>query len=178
MLNQRFILTFLQSIAKAVRNYDANFVIAPFSVWSLMVLLAEGADGQSFTQMERTLHLPNELTYLRTAYRSFQRVLVVNTSTVELAVNQAMFSDLNRPIDYNYAAILQNDYEADHIPVNFHDSKNAVKFINDHISQRTHGKIQDVIRSDDLTDAQLLLTSTIFFKGQWKVSESHLLVHL
>lgn len=134
-----------------------------------MVLLAEGADGDSFTQMEKTLHLPNELTYLRTAYRSFQRLLVVNTSTIELAVNQALFSDLNRPISDNYAIILGNDYEADHMPLNFHEPKSAVKIINDHISERTRGKIQNVIKADDLTDAQLLLTSTIYFKGQWKV---------
>lgn len=152
-----------------MRDYEANFVISPFSIWSLMVLLAEGAADQSFLQMERTLHLPSELTYLRTAYKAFQRVLVVNTSTVELAVNQAVFSDLNRPIDTNYATILRDDYEADHIPINFHEAKNAVKIINDHISERTRGKIQNVIKSDDLNDAQLLLTSTIFFKGQWKV---------
>lgn len=134
-----------------------------------MLLLAEGAAGKSFQQMEQTLHLPGDLTYLRTAYKAFQKALVVNTTTVELAVNQAIFSDLNRPIDNSYASILSNDYEADHIAVNFNDRKQAVQAINQHISSRTNGKIQNVIKSEDLTDAQLLLASTIFFRGQWKV---------
>lgn len=37
-----------QAIAHAVQNYDANFVISPFSVWCLMLLVSEGADGQTY----------------------------------------------------------------------------------------------------------------------------------
>lgn len=144
-------------------------MIAPFSVWSLLMLIAEGAAGQSFTQMEKTLHFPKELKYVRTAYKEFQRLLVVNTSTIELAVNQALFSDVNNPIDRGYENILEKDYEADHVRVNFQIPSKATKTINDHISEKTRGKIQNVIKPEDLTDAQLLLTSTIFFKGQWKV---------
>lgn len=134
-----------------------------------MVLVAEGAADNSFDQLDKVLRLPYDLTSVRTAYKSFQRLLLVNTSTVELAVNQALFSDINNPIDNNYARILENDYEADHLPVNYRIPFNAVKTINDHISYRTQGKIQDVLKPDDLAEAQLLLTSAIFFKGQWKV---------
>lgn len=134
-----------------------------------MVLLAEGATDNSFLQLEKTLRLPEDLTYLRQAYRQFQRALVVNTSTVELAVNQALFSDTNRPVDYAYGKILDSDYEADHIPVDFRNAALAVKTINDHISHRTRGKIQEVLKKEDLSEAQLLLTSAIYFKGQWKV---------
>lgn len=134
-----------------------------------MVLVAEGAAANSSEQLNKVLRLPNDLTSLRTAYQTFQRLLVVNTTTVELAVNQAVFSDINNPIDNNYARILESDYEADHLPVNYRIPQNAVKIINDHISFRTQGKIKDVLKSDDLAEAQLLLTSAIFFKGQWKV---------
>lgn len=152
----------------AVQNYDANFVISPFTIWSLMLLVAEGSADQSYTQLEKALRLPKDLNYLRTAYKNFQRLLLVNTTTVELAVNQALFSDINRPVENNYARILENEYEADHLPVNYRAPNEAVKAINDHISGRTRGKIQNIVKPDDLTDAQLLLTSAIYFKGQWK----------
>lgn len=135
-----------------------------------MVLLAEGSAGESFKQLESALHLPSELTYVRTAYRQFERALVVNTSTIELAVNQALFTDINKPVDKTYSEILEKDYEADHVSVNFQNRDAAVKKINDHIRLQTRGKIPDVIKKDDLNDAQMLLTSAIFFKGQWKVS--------
>lgn len=135
-----------------------------------MVLVAEGANDESLEQLKKVLRLPNDLNDLRTAYKHFQRLLLVNTSTVQLAVNQAIFSDINRPLENEYANILSYDYEADHIPVNFQVPAIAVKRINDHISYRTQGKIENVVKSEDLLEAQLLLTSSIFFKGKWKVS--------
>lgn len=144
-------------------------MIAPFSVWSLMLLVSEGSVGRTYDQMKAILRLPNDVNSLRTAYKNFERLLLVNTSTIELAVNQALFSDVNRPIENSYASLLQTEYEADHLPVDFRNSRNAVKVINDHISWRTQGKIKDVVKPEDLIDAQLLLTSSIFFKGQWKV---------
>lgn len=134
-----------------------------------MLLVSEGSAGQTYDQIQQVLHTPNDFVSLRSAYKNFQRVLLVNTTTVELAVNHALFTDINRPIEHSYASILQNDYEADHLPVNYQAPNNAVKVINDHISWRTQGKINNVVKPEDLMDAQLLLTSTIFFKGQWTV---------
>lgn len=146
-------------------------MISPFSVWSLLVLIAEGANEQSFVQLQKVLRLPNDLNHLRIAYKQFQRLLLVNTTTVQLAVNQALFSDINRPLENEYANILSYDYEADHIPVNFQVPAYAAKRINDHISYRTQGKIPYAVKPDDLLEAQLLLVSSIFFKGQWKVGQ-------
>lgn len=138
-----------------------------------MVLIAEGATDQSLQQLQKTLRLPNDFNDLRTAYKQFQRLLLVNTSTVQLAVNQALFSDINRPVENDYANILAFDYEADHVPIDFRVPAYAVKRINDHISYRTQGKIQNVVKPEDLLEAQLLLTSSIFFKGKWKVNLKH-----
>lgn len=135
-----------------------------------MLLIAEGATDESFQQLQQVLRLPNDFNHLRQAYKQFQRLLLVNTTTVQLAVNQALFSDLNRPLENGYANILSYDYEADHIPINFQIPATAVQRINDHISYRTQGKIRDVIKPEDLLETQLLLISSIFFKGQWKVS--------
>lgn len=99
-----------------------------------------------------------------------QRLLMVNTSTVELNVNQALISDENRPLDAGYVDTLAYTYEADQISVDFQDPKQAAKKINDHISAHTNGKIKDLIKPDDLMDApRLMLSSSIFFNGRWRV---------
>lgn len=134
-----------------------------------MVLVAEGATDQSYHQLRKVLRLPNDLVSLRTPYRSYQRVLLSSSSSVELAINLALFSDTNRLLKHDYLHILQSDYEADHLSVNFFAPNDATIVINEHISNRTHGKIQNVVKPDDLSDSQLLLTSSIFFRGQWKV---------
>lgn len=148
-------------------NYD--FVISPFSIWCLLVLLAEGASGDTFKQLHDTLRLPQDMTHLRTAYKNIQQLLVVKTPTVEIAVNQALFTDANRPIYEDYADLLENQYEADYIPVPFADRKQAYTLINNHVRDVTEGKIQEVVTYDDLQNAQMILLSALFFKGQWKV---------
>lgn len=117
------------------------------------------------------MRLPNDLTVLRREFSQYQNFLQIKTPTIELLAGQALFSDLNRPIDPAYGTRLFNDYRADHIPVNFNNPPSAAVDINNYISHRTNGKIHSLIKPEDLIDAHLLLTSTIFFKGKWKVSE-------
>lgn len=112
------------------------------------------------------------MTVLRNEFKQYQNFLQINTPTIELLAGQALFSDLNRPIDRTYGERLYNDYKADHIPVNFAEPNAAATDINNYISHRTNGKIQSLIKPSDLADAHLLLTSTIFFKGKWKVRET------
>lgn len=133
------------------------------------MLEAEGADGNTLKQLQDVLRLPEDLTNLRLAYKHIQKALIVNTSTVELSVNQVLFSDQNRPVDIDFAFKLDNVYEADHLPVNFHNTPETFNKINDYINEQSHGKIRRIVNMDDLKDAQMVLISAIFFKGQWKV---------
>lgn len=166
-----------QRLSRAVTTYNYDFIVSPFSIWSLLVLEAEGADGNTLKQLQDVLHLPEDLTNLRLAYKHIQKALIVNTSTVELSVNQVLFSDQNRPVDIDFAYKLDNTYEADHLPVNFHNTPETFNKINDYINEQSHGKIRRIVNMDDLKDAQMVLISAIFFKGQWKVC-SFLLVLL
>lgn len=165
------IFTNQQRLTSAVSKlpYDYDFLISPFSIWSLLVLEAEGADGDTLKQLQTVLRLPPELSYLRAAYSSIQDALIVNTSTVELSVNQVLFTDLNRPVDYEYQYRLENVYRADQHAVNFEDSNDAYNTINGYINDRSHGKIKRIVNYEDLRDAQMMLISAIYFKGQWKV---------
>lgn len=52
-----------------------DFIISPFSVWSLLILTAEGASGNTYTQLQNVMGLPNDLTYIREGYRHIQKNL-------------------------------------------------------------------------------------------------------
>lgn len=93
----------------------------------------------------------------------------VNTSTIELAVEQVMFSDKNRPVERDYEDKLLRIYEADIVPIDFHKTIEAYYEINDYVEAKTHGKIVKIVQPEDLQDLQMVLISAIFFKGEWKV---------
>lgn len=94
----------------------------------------------------------------------------MNTSTIELAVEQVMFTDKNRPVDRDYEDKLTRVYQADVVPVDFHQTNDAYYEINDYVNAKTHGKIAKIVQPEDLHDLQMVLVSAIFFKGEWKVS--------
>lgn len=52
-----------------------NFVMSPFSVWSLLLLTAEGAIGETRKQLGAALQLPDDLKYIRAIYPSIQEKL-------------------------------------------------------------------------------------------------------
>lgn len=156
-----------QAISKD--NSDVNFVVSPFSIWSLMILLAEGATDESLRQLRNVLYLPNSLNRLRSSYRDLQEILLSNTSTVGLSLNQALFSDENSHVNNNFVDILLNDYRANHLHVNFQKPIDAANSINNFIRSQTHGKIENIVNAHELINTNLLLSSSIFFNGQWKV---------
>lgn len=169
MGNEQFSLEFLKRLSASVSSVNYDFIVSPFSIWSLLVLTAEGADGDTYNQLQQVLRLPEDITYLRMAYKHIQKSLNVNTSTVEVTINQALFSDLNRPIDNEYSYKLDHSYGAEHMPVDFHNPVDAYYKINQYVNEQTHGRIDRIVNMEDLREAQMLLISAMFFRGQWKV---------
>ena len=80
-----------------------------------------------------------------------------------------MYSDVNRPIDPEYERNIETYYNTDQVPVNFLDVQTSLQTINNHIRQATNGRIEKILTKDDLEDATLILASTIFFRGMWKM---------
>lgn len=167
--NEQFSLEFLKRLSAAVTNVNYDFIVSPFSIWSLLVLTAEGADGDTYNQLQQVLRLPEDLTYLRMAYKHIQNSLSVNTSTVEVAINQAIFSDINRPVESEFSYKLEHVYAAEHLPVDFHNPTDTYQKINQYVDQQTHGRINRIVNMEDLREAQMILISALFFRGQWKV---------
>lgn len=146
-----------------------NVIISPFSIWSLLLFLAEGSSGRTYEQLATTLRLPPDLTRIRTVYKYLQSALSENNTAIELSTNQVLFCDINRPIDIDFQEMLEQIYEADYFPLNFIEQNNAVEKINNYVRENTKGQIDRIIETSDLNAAQMVLVSAIFFQGRWKV---------
>lgn len=72
---QEFGLDLLTRISTTLEKGNKDFMISPFSVWSLLVLLYEGAAGQTYEQLRQTLrvNVPDE--DLRGVYRVWSSYL-------------------------------------------------------------------------------------------------------
>lgn len=64
---------------------------------------------------------------------------------------------------------MEQSYEADVVPVNFLKPDLAAEVINNEVRKATNNLVQFVVQPSDLSDAQMILLSTLYFRGQWKV---------
>lgn len=136
----------------------------------MLLLLAEGSQGQTYEQLATVLRLPSDLTKIRRVYKYLQSAFVQNNTAIQLNSNQVLFCDINRPVDIDFQEKLEHTYEADYFPVNFIERFDAVNKINNYVREKVKGKIDRIIEPNDLNNANMVLVSAMFFQGQWKVS--------
>lgn len=144
-------------------------MIAPHSIWSLILLMVEGANGLSLEQLQRVLDLPQNFADQRQAFQHIQTSLAQKGDAIELDTAQALIYDRNSRVNESYTNILRTQYNAETLPINFQDANNATKEINRLIRSKTHNKIQKFLEPTSLANIRLMLVAASFFKGKWKV---------
>lgn len=144
-----------------------NIIISPYAIHSLLVVLAEGARGLTYTEINNSLGLVD-----RARARDFHQYtnIALNKSASDVILRKfsTMIVDENRPVGRDFEDIIEKIYEVDYNQVNFKDVVGTLRKINGEISRETNGQINDVVTRDDLLKAQMLLISGVYFKGNWK----------
>ena len=77
----------------ALDNGENNFVISPLSVWTMLTVLSEGAEGETLAELKNTLRHQSNRIGFGPVYKLIERAFIVNTSTVELASTNRFFVD-------------------------------------------------------------------------------------
>ncbi|CAK1589554.1 unnamed protein product [Parnassius mnemosyne] len=145
-----------------------NLVMSPFTVWTVLAVIAEGASGDTLKQISHAIRIaPRMRAKTREDFRRIAQWLQVNTSTVDLEKFNAIFVDEQKLPLPDFIDIAKQ-YETKMIKLNFSGSHTS-ELINTAISNVTHGKIPNLTDSGDFGETQMVLTSALYFKGQWKV---------
>ncbi|XP_059613652.1 serine protease inhibitor 77Ba [Phlebotomus argentipes] len=166
--SENFALQLFKGVLQENTAQNYNFIMSPFSVWSLIVLLVEGSAGRTLSEIETVLGLPRNIAYVRDGYRQIRNALNVNTSTTEISTIHVMFSDKNRPVYPDFERTVLNFYMTDVSPVDYLNPPETAQKINGYVARATQGRINQILKRGDLMDANMILISAIFFRGQWK----------
>lgn len=94
----------------------------------------------------------------------------MNTAAVELYKAQVFVTDANRPLKNEFIRKIDEFYKTDLVEVNFAQPDEAYQKINGFINKATNEQIKQAVSKKDLENAQLLLISGMFFRGNWMVS--------
>jgi serine protease inhibitor len=164
-----FSIEFLYHVSK-VQPRATNLIISPFTVWSVLAVTSEGATGPTLSQINNVIRLTvSNRDRVRSEYKSIAQHLQVKTKAVELAKVNAMFVDENSLPLPDFREDAKSEYDADVVPLDFTKSELAADVVNRVISNVTQGHIPKLVDSTFFSDSHMVLTSAVYFKGQWTV---------
>ncbi len=162
--NTGFAFDLLKQIA--AEQPDANVFISPFSVSSVLQMVANGAAGDTRAEMQRVLKTTGLVPEtLDAAVRDLNQSLKAQTNVI-LSLANAIWFQQGLHLKPGFVATNSRFFQAELAPVDFQKPESA-QTINDWADRETRGRIKDVVRWPFPPLTRVVLANAIYFKGTW-----------
>jgi serpin B len=168
VLNDQFrsaAANFSLDLFKATVSNNDNTLISPTSVLLALAMTANGADGNTLSQMERVLGDGMSIAELNAYLHSFVKDLVSLPKEHVSISNSIWFRDFGFTPNRDFLQTNANYFAADAFAAPF-DNQTVID-INTWISEATDGLIEQML-SEIPQDAILYLINTILFDAEWE----------
>jgi serpin B len=145
---------------------DSNIFISPFSVSTVLQMVANGAAGETKTEMQQALQtvgLTSEA--LNAASKDLNQSLNSQTNVI-LDLANAIWYQNEFHLKPNFISVNKEFFQAELGGVDFGKPESA-KTINDWADKNTRGKIKEVVRWPFPPMTRVILANAIYFKGKW-----------
>lgn len=142
---------------------DKNYMFSPMSVKMALALSANGASGETQTEILNALGITNI-----DEFNAFSKDLIEKYQQTEIlsldAANSIWMNEdkTSQKFSTEFKEIATKNYNADVETVN---NSNAVAKINSWVSDKTNGKIPTIVKDADFWS---MLVNAIYFKGAWQ----------
>ena len=146
---------------------DSNIFISPLSVSIALGMAVNGANGSTRDEILTMLDLADiSEEQINETYQQLIALLLNNDEQVLFEIANSIWYDQNRMVpEQDFLTVNQNYFFADVLNINF-SSSDALNTINGWISDKTHGKIENML--DCIPgDAVLYIINALYFYGQW-----------
>lgn len=164
--NNDFGLKLLHTVFEA--EEAPNVMISPASVSIALGMAYNGAEGTTRDAFEQVLNYQgltreeiNEIT------KELIHVLVTNVNGNLLEIANSMWYDTGFPVEPEFITLNSYYYDAEVNELDFRES-GAVETINNWVSQKTHGKIDEIIAQLE-PEVMMLLINAIYFNCVWDI---------
>lgn len=144
-----------------------NIFISPLSAAMALAMAYNGAAGETQAAMQRTLELEGvSLADVNASYRSLIDLLQDLDTRVEFAIANSIWYRQGEPMLPEFLDLTRTYFDAEVDGVNFQDP-NTVDRINGWVSEKTRGKITEIVRAPIAANVAAHLINAIYFKGDW-----------
>jgi serpin B len=160
-LPDRFAFKLFRELVRA--NGNSNVFCSPFSVMLCLMMVWEGATGETRDVMAKVLEIVEDP---EGCQRFLNAALAISSPGIELAIANSLWCDEQARMLPNFLTMAREKYAAEVASLPF-QSPDAVPRINAWVADKTQGKIDSII--DALNPLDLLVAlNAIYFKGLWQ----------
>ncbi|EFA11609.1 serine protease inhibitor 77Ba [Tribolium castaneum] len=163
-----FAIDLLAATSKEPRS-PRNLALSPYTVWTLLSIIDEGAKDKTAKQMESVLRIPSfpDKAMFRNSFKNLSALLSEKDDGVNLDIYNAIFTTKAQELKTDFRDIAHKDYGVKIEPTDFSDTRTASDRINKYVASATKNRIRNFIRPDDVFDAEIFIVSAMYFKGTW-----------
>lgn len=156
----------LNLFAAETKGKTGNVLVSPFSAYFALAMVMNGAGGQTLDQMAKSLGTTGKQIEKLNEQNAECMKSLNDSKGVKLEVANAIYSDKFAPFKQSFVELCQSKYSAEAHSEDF-SKPETVTAINKWCSDKTHGKITEILKK--LTrDDKMVLLNAIYFKGTWK----------
>ena len=152
----------------AVQEQGKNFFISPLSVSMALAMTLNGANGETYTDMQTTLGLGGLTSDgINQSYQTLIARFSALDPNVTFNIANSIWYRNTFPVIDTFLTVDATYFNADVKPLDF-SNPNAANTINSWISDKTNGKIPSVISPPIDAGTVMFLINALYFNGTWK----------
>jgi len=164
--NTKFGFNLFHTLSK--QDPNQNIFISPTSVALALSMTYNGVSGETQQEMTKVLELtgmtPQEINAANQALQnSWQKV----DPTVQVSIANSLWAKQGFSLKPEFQQTNQEYYQANLSELDFTIPQEALSIINNWVSQKTQGKIDQIVEGIS-PDQVLFLINAIYFKGNWQ----------
>ncbi len=146
---------------------DSNVFISPLSVAMALGMTYNGAAGTTQEAMQQTLGLEGmTLEEVNQSYRDLIDLLRSLDSRVEFLLANSIWYRLGMTFEQAFLDLNREFFDAEVTALDFSDPA-AGQTINGWVSEKTRGKIEEIVPEQIPWNVVMYLINAIYFKGDW-----------
>ncbi|QWG10399.1 serpin family protein [Flammeovirga kamogawensis] len=142
-----------------IKSDSNNIFFSPYSIYSTLLLVHEGANGKTKEKLEQILYIKNN---------SIPK-FIDNTEIAEVKIANSIWLDKKYKFDKKYKKAITAKYDVALETIDFENPNSAIAIINQWTAENTNQKINKLLSPNDIDSLnKAIFLNTVYFNGEWK----------
>ena len=147
-----------------------NILISPFSIQTAFAMVLNGADGDTYTQMQDVMGMEGlDSEVVNTSLADLNDLLIPFDENVRFAPANAVWYDDTRTIQTGFQDAVEEYFDATVQAADFVNSPETVRDeVNTWVAEKTEDRIDEMLEEIN-PDLAMLLVNAFYFDAEWTV---------